>query len=167
MPDLLYVQFKWTTEAREAWLNSSHVERMRQLNAGNNALDSAIPTMPIKLQYEKDSYTTIWLSGCDTKAAIYYNGDGELFAGWMNEMSNYMLWYTPPWQRMPLWQGTKNDLASFRLQSGLALVQRFQEMFLEPRPDALVLYRDLTAKAVEAHYEWAANGALQSFTVRK
>ena len=68
---------------------------MRQLNALNSALDTAIPTMPIKLQYEKDNYTTIWFSECDASAAIYYNGYGEMSAGWVNEMSNHMLWYTP------------------------------------------------------------------------
>jgi hypothetical protein len=160
LPDLLYVDFKWTDEARDAWLRSPHWQRLDLLSARANALHVNIPTMPIALSYESDDYDEIQFFDNIAQTVLYYNAEGAMYLGFLEDLNQVAIGHSLA--RGLTWRAqyyvSKDDAGQFKISSGLQAAQQLQSMYQQRRGGKLFLYGTIALKSIEAHRDWVAAG---------
>lgn len=146
---------------------------MDALNARGNALDQAIPVIPISLVFDRDSYDNIRVTeGIHGAMCLYLNNSGYLYLGFATDMSAHMTWYNQdesreePTEEMAgkrgFWQAEKARVAQFQCMSGRDAVRRLQSLYSEKRPESLYLFRKIVSLSMQAHDRGVANEGHQA-----
>ncbi|KAK5279222.1 hypothetical protein LTR40_008111, partial [Exophiala xenobiotica] len=160
LPDLLYVDFKWTDEARDAWLRGPHWQRLDLLSARAHVLHVNIPTMPIALSYESDDYDEIRFFDNIAQTVLYYNAEGAMYLGFLEDLNQVAIGHSLA--RGLTWRAqyyvSKDDAGQFKISSGLQAAQQLQSMYQQRRGGKLFLYGTIVSKSIEAHRDWVAAG---------
>lgn len=158
LPELLFVDYKWTEKERDNWLQSPHWQRLDLLSARGNQLHTAIPTMPITLCYELDDYPTIQFVQALGATILYYNSQGAMYMGFLEDLDQVARFVRPSGNQRPRWVVPEAQVAQFQVRSGRAAAERLCSLYDEQRPESLFLYATIVEKSIQAHAEWVANG---------
>lgn len=167
IPDLLYIDYVWDEDSKADWLGLSHTARIALLNARAGGLSDGIPTLPITLYYETDTYDDFIVADGLADVGMYLNGSGHLFLGFFEDFKAHMAWYPAATTSesaddekvLSYWIGLRANCDRFRMTSGDGLARRLADMYDAVKEGTLWIYKDLAVKLIEAHNDWVAAGA--------
>jgi hypothetical protein len=157
LPELLYVDYKWSEGDKAAWFERPHWQRLDLLSARGNSLHLGLPTLPISLFYENTDKATIKFYDSWPAVTLYHNLQGATYLGYSADLSAHGIFTAQTDVNRGFWICRKNNVVGQKMSSAQEAVQRLRAMLNERREDSFVLYKTVVERSIDAHRQWVAN----------